>query len=179
MTSARTAACCERALELRGEWRRARHRQLAILAILLFCYSAARRCLRCQPLRLVAGAVTWCAYHATSTHVQHTPHHNVRGEGPGTGRRCLGFAAARIHWALHAAFAAVDVRAATYVPSAASATQATWREAKGSGIGCCPPRTRCALRSAMPWRQAGRCGPAWAAGVDGPRTFDMVVWACW
>ena len=84
-------------------------------AILLFCYSAARRCLRCQPLRLAAGAVTWCAYHATSTHVQHTPHHNVRGEGPGTGRRCLGFAAARIHWALHAAFAAVDVRAAAYV----------------------------------------------------------------
>ena len=29
--------------------------------------------------------------------------------------RCLGFAAARIHLVLHAAFAAVDVRAAAYV----------------------------------------------------------------
>ena len=76
VTSAGTAACRERALELRGEWRRARHRQLATLAIPLFCHSAARRCLRCQPPRPVAGAVTWCAVtwcaHDINTRATHT-----------------------------------------------------------------------------------------------------------
>ena len=101
----------------RGEWRRARQRQLAVLAILLFCYSAILLFRRpavpfppASPLyRQRCGMVRIpCDIDTRATHT--TTHTQNESAGPGNGRRCPGYAVARIG-SSRAAVAAMDERA--------------------------------------------------------------------
>ena len=118
-------------------------------AILLFCYSTGQRYLFRQPRRCTASAVAWCAYHATSTHAQHTPQHThkTRVQGPAT----AGAALATLWRALGVlALRWMSVRFSVSFPSP---VQGAWCEAKGSCTGCCCPFTEFALRCARPPRR--------------------------
>ena len=101
VTSASTAASCGRVLELRGEWRRARQRQLAVLAILLFCYSAIppasgtySASLAAVPPALWHGAHTMRHRHTRNTH--HNTH--TKRECRARQRQALPWLRCGAHW---------------------------------------------------------------------------------
>ena len=145
----------------RGEWRRARQRQLAVLAILQFCYSAIllfcysaippasgtfSASLAAVPPALWHGAHTVRHRHTRNTH--HNTHtHKTRVQGPAT----AGAALATLWRALGVlALRWMSVRFSVSFPSP---VQGAWCEAKGSCTGCCCPFTESALRCARPPRR--------------------------